>query len=323
MVRTTLPYHIALCILFYEFELNCRIRRYADRQKPLRIVRIQQSLCAMVWIPVSQLRNISDDIDIFTEVGLGRNMEDNLILVARENVVIKPITHGIAPLYGNLLYSRHSANGDRRYNLRCSLFFNISWHRPEENIYIAIEAVAVNIDCISCSSRGRYYIPNPGRIRAALCIKLPHSNTSAGKGKRWDCVCAARLNSSAGSKEVSVQIIRILSSGKACRNSRYCCRTIRLPVDRYNNDVVIELPLKHHCIIIAITNHGSSIRNCVILLSQQGEISNQLVRRCIGAETAIGLHEDPACNVTGVSRDNILLCPIVYGGDSACGQQDS
>ena len=177
MVRTTLPYHIALCILFYEFELNRRIRRYADRQKPLRIVRIQQSLCAMVWIPVSQLRNISDDIDIFTEVGLGRNMEDNLILVARENVVFKPITHGIAPLYGNLLYSRHSANGDRRYNLRCSLFFNISWHRPEENIYIAIEAVAVNIDCISCSSRGRYYTFPIRGVSGLLCASNCHTAT--------------------------------------------------------------------------------------------------------------------------------------------------
>ena len=168
MVRTTLPYHIALCILFYEFELNRRIRRYADRQKPLRIVRIQQSLCAMVWIPVSQLRNISDDIDIFTEVGLGRNMEDNLILVARENVVFKPITHGITLLHSDFLYPRHGASRDRRYDLCCSLFFNNSRRRPEENIYIAVEAVTINIDRIPCSSRGRYYIPNPGRIRAVF-----------------------------------------------------------------------------------------------------------------------------------------------------------
>lgn len=95
-VVTALPRNVSVRVLFDELELDFRSCRNTHREEPFRIIGIQQRFCAFIRVPTTQLRHITYNVNVFTVVGFSFHMENDLVLVTRQDIIGKRIADSIS-----------------------------------------------------------------------------------------------------------------------------------------------------------------------------------------------------------------------------------
>lgn len=94
-IVTALPRNVSVRVLFDELELDFRSCRNTHREEPFRIIGIQQRFCAFIRVPTTQLRHITYNVNVFTVVGFSFHMENDLVLVTRQDIIGKRIADSI------------------------------------------------------------------------------------------------------------------------------------------------------------------------------------------------------------------------------------
>lgn len=94
-IVTALPRNISVRVLFDELELDFRSCRNTDREEPFGIIGIQQRFCAFILVPTTQLRHITYNVNVFTVAGFSFYMENDLVLVTRQDIIGKRIADSI------------------------------------------------------------------------------------------------------------------------------------------------------------------------------------------------------------------------------------
>lgn len=123
-VVTALPRNGSVRVLFDELELDFRSCRNTHWEEPFGIIGIQQRFCAFIRIPTTQLRYIAYDVNIFTVAGFSFYMENDLVLVTRQDIIGKRIADSISLRNRNIIVSCNCIIGDIRHDFICGVAFN-------------------------------------------------------------------------------------------------------------------------------------------------------------------------------------------------------
>ena len=247
-------------------------------------------------------------------------MENDLVLVTRQDIIGKRIADSISLRNRNIIVSCNCIIGDIRHDFICGVAFNRCFGFTKLDRDISIKSITVNINTVACTSHRRNDISDFGCVGCR--IVLPNSYFTTIQRDRCRSVDSCRgIDADIFTVQHTTEEVHILTFREQRFHIVNGIRFIRLAIYCNKYNIIIELPLVDKDIIIAVTNRGSTIRNGIILLTQFRQLANQLVRRCICIKRTIRLHEDTSRDIAAICGDNILLRTVVDVGNTTRCQQ--